>query len=507
MEISKRLIALFFGLLILFNILLRFQIELFEIGVDSFFVHVLVNSLSEFGYAKWYLNPLSLAGLYPYSYSSSVPFLLSGVSQTTNISMQYVIFIYCQILGFLSILTGYLLASKVTDNELIRIISSLFFSISLAIVGYSTLTIPTRGLLIVLAPLIFYFLVNIYEVNKKSFYILFFLLSSFLFVTHHLFYFLIPLFLAFVFLKLMVKFRLCRFISETNRSFLILIGFMLMFAIPFITGKFLESSRYAPLFTSYLRYVGIPLFYSIGGIVYLTFKSNKKYSEYLLTLTMVFLTIFIYKLTYMKMFIPVFLIPFAGYGFNNFINSIKNKKKLASLVVFSLLITTSFVSYYQFLHEYDSDLNRNLEMSSYMAGNWMKEYAVGNAISNNDFLGMRIFSVAETTHFIVLSSVSDQIYGFIEPNVTEFERYPLHSEDFWYSGYSGPDPGNDLWADLHRLRISPDEYNLTYIVEDTSSFSNVVWNHSPFPSELVKLAHDESGCVFDNGRIQMWKWN
>ncbi|WP_367343970.1 hypothetical protein [Methanomethylovorans sp.] len=510
MNFARKRAYLIFGLIIFYNLLIRFQINMFEIGVDSFFVHVLVNSVSEFGFAKWYLNPLSFAGLYPYSYASSVPFLLSGFAQMSKISMNYIILIYCQIIGLLSIFTAYLMTSEIIDDKFTRIVSAFFFSISLSIVTYSTLTIPTRGLLIVLAPLVFYFLVKMHKTKKISYYILFSLLCLFMILTHHLFYFFLPLFASYIVIEIVQKFQIYKYINLDYIPYFILIGFIAMFSVPFFTGKFLETSRYAPLFTNYLRYVGIPLFYSIGGISYLVFKHEKKYSEYLLLLTIVFLTPFIYKLTYMKMFISAFLIPFAGYGFSNFTRCIFKQKRQAVVIVLSLLLITSFVSYYQFLNEYnfnDENVNeRTLKLSSYSAGNWMKENTFGNAISNNDLLGVRISSVAETTHFVVMSSVIDQVYGFIEANISEFKMYPITSEDFWYSGYAGPDHGNEIWADIHRLVKYPDEFNITYVVEDINALGNVVWNHSPFRSKLITESHTNKGCVFDNGNIKIWKW-
>ncbi|WP_406657767.1 hypothetical protein V7O62_04170 [Methanolobus sp. ZRKC2] len=506
MKISKRSSGLILGLIILYNILIRFQVELYEIGYDSFFVHVLINSISEFGYAKWCLSTLSFAGLYPYSYASSVPFLLSGFSQISNIHMNYVIFIYCQIIGLLSIFVGYLMASKVTDNDFIKLISALFFSVSLSIVDYSTMTIPTRGLLIVLAPLSYYMLVKIHETSKFSYYVLFVSLSLFLFVTHHLFYFLIPLFLSYVILFFLPKFKICKLFPEKYRPLMILIGFSIMFSIPFFTGKFVEDSRYAPLFTNYLRYMGIPLIYAIGGLLYLTFKTNKTYSEYLLIMTTVFITVFIYNLTYLKMFIPVFLVPFAGYGFYNFVKSVHSSKNAKLFIILSLLVITSFVSYFQFLHNNDNNdfIEHNLEQSTFVAGNWMKENTIGNAISNNNHLGFRLAAIAETTHFLTLSSVMDQIYGFIIPDISEFERYPLTSEDFWYSGYSGPDHGNAIWADLHRLKLSPTNYSINYVVEDVDLDTYVLWNHRPFASKLIVSAHNDKACVFDDGDIKIW---
>ena len=61
----------------------------------------------------------------------------------------------------------------------------------------------------------------------------------------------------------------------------------------------------------------------------------------------------------------------------------------------------------------------------------------------------------------------DQIYGFVKINISEYKRYPLTEEDFWFSGYEGRDLGQDIWKDLVLLRKSIYDLNITYIVENT----------------------------------------
>ena len=72
--------VILFSLLIMLGLIFRYPTTPHEIGWDSFTVHLMANSISEFGYAKWWLHPASVIGWYPYSSVSAVPFLLSGIS-------------------------------------------------------------------------------------------------------------------------------------------------------------------------------------------------------------------------------------------------------------------------------------------------------------------------------------------------------------------------------------------------------------------------------------------
>lgn len=506
MKFSNKIKCVLFAQLILLNTILRLQTVPREIGNDSFVMHIMVNSLSEYGYAKWFLHPLSLAGIYPYSYVSSMQFLLSGICQSANIDMNFSMFLYCVFIGILSMFTGYLVAGAIIDDDLFKILAAFGFSTAPAVLGYTTWTLPTRALLIVLAPLLVYLLLKC-RISSK-YIVLAVVLSVLLVVTHHLFYFLLPIFI--VFFILVILFRLSRYIKfiaiPKKVNFLIPIaGFLIMFSIPFFTGKFIEQSRYAPIDVAYTRYIGVMIIFTIAGIFYLVFKQNKNFSEWFLLLSAISLTPFIYKLTYMKMFSPIFAIPLAGIGLRNVVQASEKKKHALPLVAVFLLMSTSFVGYYQFLHVYGvSPYNgRYIEDSTYSTGLWMKNNLDGKAVSNDALFSHRIFSVTETTHLLTPSTLIDLIYGFISANISLYERYPYTSEDFWISGYKGPDPGEALWHDVVQLRKSPSEFDIEYVVENMKGRGNIIWGHGKVPSKLISMAH-ETDCVYDCGKAMIW---
>ena len=318
MKLSNKAKFMLFTSLIILNILLRFQIEPHEIGVDSFKMHIMVNSISEFGYAKWIIHPLSIIGLYPASYTSTMHFLISGVSQSTDIYNESIIFLYCVIIGLLSMFTAYLMAGEIVDNDVFKFLAALGFSTVPAVLGYSTWTMPSRGLFLILAPMLIFLLLRCRKSLK--FVPLFFFLAFFLIATHHLFYFLLPAFFSFFILiisfdKYIYSKRIR--IPEKIMPLFFIVGFIIMFLIPFLTGRFIENSRYASIDISYLRYGGILIIPAFGGLIYLIFKNNKRFEEMFLLLTLILLTTFVYLQSYMKMLLPVFLIPLACIGLIN----------------------------------------------------------------------------------------------------------------------------------------------------------------------------------------------
>jgi len=518
MRLSNKIKAILFALLILLNIVLRFQVVSHEIGADSFLMHIMTNSLNEFGYAKWFLSPLSVFGLYPASYTSTMQFLLSGISQCTGMEMRWVIFLYCVFIGLLSMFTAYLMAGEILDNELFKFLAAFGFSTAPAILGYTTWTIPTRGLLVVLAPLLVYLLL---KCRKSIKYVpITLLLAIFLLATHHLSYFLIPAFFALFILTIFSKIKKhIHIIPEKIGAivpisglipFISIAGFLFMFSIPFFTGRFIEHSRYASIDINYVRYTGLLIIFAIGGLAYLVFKRNKGFGEWFLLLTLIVITTFVYQQTYMKWFLPIFLLPLAGIGLINIIKSSKERKYVLPVVTVILLLALSFSAYYQFIHflpaQGASPMNeRYIEESTYNTGRWVKENINGrSAISNDAVLGQRIFAASETTHLLTVSTIANHVYGFIDITLSEFERYPITEEDFWFTGYRGPDTGEIVWESVHWMWLPLQELNISYVVENKKCEGTIYWGHmSCQPLKLLKFAYETEG-IYDCGNINIW---
>jgi len=547
MYFSRRTKIILMGLLILLNIILRFQVVQNEIGWDSFLMHIMTNSLTEYGYARWWLHPLSVFGLYPASYTSTMHFLLSGIEQTTGLEMRWVIFFYCVFFGLVSMFTSYLMAGEIIDDDLFKFLVAFGFSTSPAVVGYTTWTIATRNLLVVLAPLLVYLLLKCRtSIRYVPLTVLF---AIFLFATHHLFYFLIPAFFSVAILALAVKLRKLSFIKNLSfkkkalpkkyytlcsikrlssgvalplllprsrpvaflNSLIAIFGFLAMYSIPFFTGRFIENSRYASIDMSYVRYTGLLIIPAIGGLFYMIFKHKKAFGEWFLLLTLILLTTFIYEQTYMKWFLPIFLVPFAGIGLLNVIKLSKNRRlgRLAlPLAALFMVLVICFTGYYQFIHfmpgSGKTTINeRYIEDSTYNTGRWMKSHiANGTAISNDALLGNRIFAASETAHMLTVSTVADQIYGFIKVNISKYKRYPLTDEEFWFTGYKGPDPGECTWDYAHRMVISPQKLDISYLVENRKC-KGVCWHHSNPSVRLLHFAY-EKDCIYDCGNINIW---
>lgn len=507
MKISNKAKYLILILILINAIILRFQAVSNEVGVDSFWVHILANTISEFGYAKWVLAPTSLFGMYPYSEVSAVPFLISGISQLTNLEPRWVVFLYSILLGILGVYTSYVMAGAIMDDDVFKLLVAFIFTTAPAILGYTTWTIPARSLLVILVPLLVYMLLSCQKHLKFIPLTLFFVI--FLYATHHLIYFMVPSFFIYSALHVIFNSKKHLNIIQIRDKFTPLIpiaGFFLMFSIPFFGRKFIERSVYSPIYESYIRYMGISIIPAIGALVYLTFKCKKSYVEWFLLLNMIAFTALIYEETYMKWFLPIFLVIFAGMGL---INILRSRKRNSIIIVCIFLLTSvTFSGYYQFIHTYSqSNINeRYIEDSTYIAGRWMKEYTIGSAISNDNYFGFRITAAAETVHMLVISEIIDFTYGFFTVDLSKFEKYSYTSEEFWFDvGKYEIEFGDDKWRSLNVLETKSQEYNITYMVENTMANGNMIWSHrGNWQSKLVHMAYDVSNLVYDGGKVRVW---
>jgi hypothetical protein len=136
----------------------------------------------------------------------------------------------------------------------------------------------------------------------------------------------------------------------------------------------------------------------------------------------------------------------------------------------------------------------------------MNEYVNGYAISNDMAFGYRVAAASETTHHFVESTIISITYGFIEANLSQFEFYPITSEEFWFDvGEVRRDLGEASWDSLNILDAKPCRFNITYFAENTKAGGDVIWHHGRYPSKLLHLAYDEKGCVYDCGKVRVWE--
>lgn len=510
MNFTKKEFLLTFILLALLNVILRLPTTPHEIGWDSFAIHASANTISTFGYAKWWLNLSGVFGFYPYSYASAVPFFLSGISQLTSIDMEWTIWVYCVLISMLSALTAYLMASSIRDDQLFSLIVAILYSISSGILYFTTWTVSTRGLFIVLLPLFIYLLLK--SRNSKKNMILLLSLCILLAAIHHLFYFLAILFIAIILTFFIFKTKIILYLNRVNpnlESIIIIVCFIFMFLFPFVTKTFIESgSRYGWITSQvveYSRFIGILVFIFIGSIFHLIFKKQKTFEEWFVLFSLIGFTPFFYLANYGKWFFLSLSFIMIGIGVLNAIYSLMNKKKSYAAIVLLIFLLSSLIysGYFQYIHNQD-DTNRYMDDETYRVSLWMKDTIQEPTFAGDKFLGIRTLSISEVP-MLTGQGFNDISYGFVNPEVLDVSKaYSALSPNFYlYEPYvvNGPSSSWVLWSmrttsynsEGSYAQRHVESYNFSYFIEQ-------IRGSSSFGRSLTST----ESKLYDSGNIRVW---
>ena len=535
MRFSVRTKVILFCLLVILGLVFRFPTTPHEIGWDSFAVHLMANSVSEFGYAKWWIHPTSVIGWYPYSSVSAVPFILSDISQCAGMDMEKVILLYSMFLGIFSIFGAYLMAGAIWNNDLFKFLVTFVFSTSQGIITFSTWTANARTLFVISLPLFIYLLLKT-RAFKVRFSILTFVTLMLLLTTHHYIYFTIPIIIGYLIIVMVYKsgnyVKSIR-IPENFANFAVFASFSIMFLIPYFYRSLWwtdpemgRSAGGASIYTwistmmlsGYIRYIGILIIFVVGGYMYLLFKQNKSFEEWFLLLVLANLAPLLYIPTYMKWFIICFACLLIGVALTNIAIAgmrkephIEKRKYAVSFVVILLLLSVSFTGYYQYLHFLnDPDPHtRYMEERTYVGALWMKDNINKdkNMIAEG-YICNRIFSIAEVPTLTGVAP-ADLAYGFVNPNKLEIKQIhsPFSVAFYFHEPYKAINHSltasvvdEILNNDINNLgnwgiRSIP-EFNLSHYVEN-KDLSNT------FTRSIEQIKNN----LYDNGKIRVWSLN
>ncbi len=510
-KVSKKSKLVLLTLLSILNIVIRIPSIPHEKGYDSFYIHALANSITTFGQANWWIHWLSVFGLYPYSYASSLPFYLSGISQLTGLTgtdMEKSILLYSVLIGLYSIFTAYVLAGLIYKDFLFKYILAFCFSTSQGVLIFSTWEPSTRGVFIILLPLFLFFLLSKIGHLKKIFLLL--TLGIFLSATHHFFYFLVPFTIVYLILRLFSKYSIkIKHISNNyNFNYLYIVGLVTIFLIPFFTRSMIEAgSRYGWIFDMLItnaRWTGPLIIFAISGIAYLTLKKNKKIEEWYFLIVVLILIPFNYDNIYGAYMILLNIIVFISVAFRNLLSVSLNSNICKVCIIILILSSTTFSSFYN--HERTNDLPGHswfMKSSTYSASVWSNEYipqgTYGFGIGDSN----RLFSASDGHPIMPRGATLDLAYGFIDRSKIRLTKVSATSPDFYFEGpYSTEDminiPGKVNWIlenDIDSKNVVGiiDNYNLSYFVMP-----------SIYSSRGIQSIKSKKSSIFNNGRISIW---
>lgn len=515
-KVAGRTKIILFTLLILLNVILRYPTTPHQIGWDTYYMQILVNSLTNYGYAKWWLNPYSVFGLYPFSESSSLPFFLSGIAQITDLNSDNTTLLYSLVMGIASIFFAYILAKAIWNDDIFKMLVSIVYSLSPGILIFTTWTGTTRTLFISMLPILIYFLVKVH--HGKKFIIALIVLFIFSFATHQMTYFVLPLIMSYIVVNLGYKFHSKITLSQSTLNTILTIAIVLACVLPFFNRSFMEimpreysGSRYSflsvTLISSYVRYMGPLSVLAIGSIIYLFPKREKKFEEWFLVISAILLAPLLYIPTYMKDFSIFFFMLLIGIGISNIIKTYltRDKKFVINFVVLILILSTCFSSYFQFVHPSISSkssyasANYYMKEDSYQASMWVKNYLTKPILTDNWIAGI---SGAQA---ILSGTGPATISTGINIGEQSISKNPLFSINFFKYG-PFVKTSNTGSCDYYASKVTEIPYDRIETREAISIYniSYVVSNDYYFNTLTSTLASSWEPEIYDNGKNVIW---
>ncbi|WIM42082.1 hypothetical protein [Methanosarcina mazei] len=518
---SRRTKFLLMGLLVILNIVMRIPSIPHEKGYDSFFIHSLANSVANFGVAQWWINWMSVFGLYPYSYASAVPFTLSGMSQLTGIRMEIVILLFCVLLGLFSIFASYSLATVLYDNFLHRFLFAVIFSSSAGTLNLTTWEITTRAQILVFFPFLLYLLFQIIKFKTK-FVMLFIVTALLLLATHHFVY--MGLFYSGLIFIVALIYKLNRNqpfqiqktqLRNINLNYMYISSVFFLIILIFLYGSkwglITSGSRYAWIIDILMitgRNVGLTLLLSIGALIYYIFKKDKLLDEWAILICLIPTLIFSFNQTYgyLTTYLFVTLLGSAGL-FNVIKNQKQNRKVVAATVVILIILNITFSTFFVHYRLGIGGGNSEWYMSeeTYNTGEWIKENISWDkkAVSNS-MQGNRLFASYGGQPVLYRDDISNYMNGFVTLNESKIEKKSPFSKSFYldnpYVLKSGTTTSG-LYSWISQYPITSENSqnfingnNISYFYDDSLNYNR-----------LFGSLPQSKNSIYNSGRMRIWE--
>lgn len=520
-------------LLIILNIALRIPTSPNELGVDSFKIHSYANIISENGFADWVIHPLSAFGMYPFSTPIGIPFLQSGISQSTGLEIKHTILLTSIIIGIIGVFASYIMAKCIKNDDLFAFLISFCFSLSPLFLRNTIWTTSERNLFIVLVPVFIWSLLKCYNAhqNKWKYILLTVMLFVMLGMTHRMVLMIIPIIISY-FISLIIKYTTIEFYISKNKInlrnyliylylityvfFIMLQGFRLFFYKDFnIWWKYQSGSLLngdsalvliGNLIIDYISSVGILSIFMIIGIIAVLKNPNRNYYQTFLLITLLSFAPIIMLGIYTPLVLLSFFCISIAYGILSLTDFKLVKGYEKNLFAMFILVSTIFSIFMLWhwgvlVHDQKAEY---LHKSTENAGIYLKNnHSWGSSfVSNDDENARRISAVSQIPY-----PLPDTAYVFNFVNVSDLKRNSSlslssitqiidsdYKTDIDYrKEYRGQ---QSLDVDSNSRKEYNSKYKIRYVVQGKSPTS--------VSSVFYSSVTEKKSKIYDNNELGIW---
>lgn len=546
MKFSKRVNYLLIGFLFMLNIAVRYPTVSHELGADSFLIHILSHSITQFHYAKWILHPLSYIGLYPLSYPSAFPFLAAGTSASTGLDIESSIFVISIMLGMIGVFSVYFLAKEIKHDDLFCFVAALAFSLSPLFIRMTFWQASTRNLFIALAPACILLLLKTrgFAINRLNFLFVFLLLT--VGTSHRLGVFMIIILIGYLtsviifalykqLVPLMARSkklrRIYRFLGVlvVTGIFSILFIMLLSGQNPLQGAQGLEVYQETTvlkgssppiliinLFISLAGRIGFMLIFGMIGLAYIILKKNKGLYDVFILVSLMFLFPTIGMRTYYSYFFLVFFSLLTGLCFFYIFKRVKKRKVIALAVLIAALIGS--LGFYNYMFDHWGVMNGVMPETTYDSAIYVKYKTDNTFIANDGLMAARVGAVSGKSCLpiggatLIRNGPEQLVYDYLHEDDYQIIPIPIEKitvgSDALYNAKGAGNVEND-WAVL--LGTSADmvsgniiiKYRLQYSLSD-KKWGDGYWAFGTnYHSRFLASIREDRYKIYDNGDIEL----
>jgi len=557
------LAALFFSLAV------RWPFTAHEVGIDSFNIHAYAETITRLNSIEWSASILSYFGLFPFSYASGVPILLSEASIMTGTSIEIIILVFSMITALIGTLAAFILSLEIKDSALLAFAVAIGYSVSPIFLEWTQWTVTTRSLFMALLPLIIWILLRYSRVSKSAdprsekirLLLLFSMCIVLLALIHRMFVVIILLVMAYLIARSainLINLSKTSLVIGTQKlkSFLfniiIIISIICLTIYLAILGGWLGIEAYEEGFfegssdvikilnlaASSVAAIGLPLAMLMPFSIIFAITGRRELFGIFLISAFLLLLLFSGGRTYERIIYPIVAIPLIIHS-SRLINRKESRRKFIAIMILILLATVPanllIVDYYNHWPEKKVINDGNaISDQTYATAMYMREYFGGyHYVCNNWIASIRIqafsgvpelpcgsFSMA--SNILIYHIINKTDLGLESISIDEIilnKGIPFESD--WE---------NRIISDWGRLFIYKNtetqseilsKYNTRLFIEDSRLNMKVVGYQSTIlyplddsPAYFIDdgsiektSVHDNCFKIYDNGREIIWLLN
>ena len=415
---------------ILITVAFRWPTTYHETGVDSFFIHSLANSVTQFGDLRWVANPLSLFGLYPLSYASGIPILLAEFSNMTGLTMEETVLIFSFLTAIIAALSAFLLGLEIRNSAPFAFAISVLFSACPILLFSTEWTTGTRAMFTAILPFALWTLIRLGKIEYKELHIrkrrellFIFVITLFLMaIIHNLFFMMIVFIIAYFIVKRLLYFQSPLreyFISIKGRKqflskYTTLLPIAIIIALTIVVANYtgwlnFESfevgffkgnsslDSFLNLITPIAATLGFPIIFLLPISIIIVLKSKKKdFTNLFFLVSILFVLPFSGGRTYEKWIYPIVLCLLILSPIYLIVSS-KNRRRYAKVAIVAILLT----------------LPLNLLIVEH-SNRWPESLAINDGISTSDHVYMTALYYGNCFNGEYFTSNNEFSYGGVQ---------------------------------------------------------------------------------------------